>query len=411
MSCKDILASLFNAIKEKYDTSELEDELSNKIDDVSAIPEFADLPLDVIKRIISHAGPLDTSSACKALATVSSKYGGDTCILLKNIRLHDTSLDSLAQCFASIKGSYVCEKMKESGVKEVNRLRRHIVHLEREIVLLKNEIAKNEAIKDHRRKKASKEDDIQIIVETKSPSSPKVKVLRNGVEDAENIFDCIRKGNFEKAKQMCKNDSSCFTMRGNRSRTPLMYCANYGREDIAKFLIEMGSDIELRDSRDNTALHIAASAGHLGIVDLLCRNKANMEAKNALEQTPLIAAIMNSQTEVATYLIKRKANIEEVDRNGNTPLLAASQWGQLPIIEALVAAGANIEARDKEGNTSIMYAARCAFLDVVEFFIEKGADVTKTNNNGKTAVDLAYTIDIKRALQAAKKIQSPKKQI
>ena len=387
MSAERSLNSLLKGIKENSKEIEiLEDNVSDKIQEISNLPNFTEIPLENLKHILAHTGPISTELAINILSTFSKKYGGDTCILLKSLRLHDSSLDSMALCLSAIKGSHFCEKMKTSGVKELQRIRKHISHLEKETISFRSEIQRLRAILGHNQ-------DIKISMR---------KPEEGADRDDKGIFDCIRKGELGLVKRILMDDPTLIDIPGLDGITPLIYSAFYGQTEIAQYLIDNGANIESTDAQENTPLITAAAAGELDMVTLLLANRANKEAANIIKRTPLIEAITNNHDDVAHFLLDNEVNIEVVDRTGSTPLLIAAQWGNLPVVQELLKLGANINAVDPMGTTALMRAARAGYLGIVNCLLESGADISLVNKDGKKAIDFAYSLEVRQAITSKK---------
>jgi hypothetical protein len=63
--------------------------------------------------------------------------------------------------------------------------------------------------------------------------------------------------------------------------TPLHHAAERGREDVAAYLIERGTDVNTADGAGWTPLRLAAKQGHLAVVKRLVRGGAKVDAKTA----------------------------------------------------------------------------------------------------------------------------------
>jgi hypothetical protein len=64
----------------------------------------------------------------------------------------------------------------------------------------------------------------------------------------------------------CSDGGCC---QDNNFITLLMLASNYGREEVVKFLIDQGADVNAEATCYNTAMSFAAQHGHLGIIELL----------------------------------------------------------------------------------------------------------------------------------------------
>jgi ankyrin repeat protein len=92
------------------------------------------------------------------------------------------------------------------------------------------------------------------------------------------------------------------------------------RSDVAKFLIECGTNVNSQDKNNRTPLHFALQFGHL---------------------------------DTARLLLDHGADANAVDSNHVTPIHLASQHGYLEIVKLLLLRGANHDSRDKEARTAL----------------------------------------------------------
>ncbi|MDH4271449.1 MAG: ankyrin repeat domain-containing protein, partial [Candidatus Aminicenantes bacterium] len=60
---------------------------------------------------------------------------------------------------------------------------------------------------------------------------------------AQDIFDAIRGGDFEKTKELLKEDPLLVKTRNARQSTPLHVAVDVNNEPIARYLIEKGADL------------------------------------------------------------------------------------------------------------------------------------------------------------------------
>ncbi|OTB05176.1 hypothetical protein M426DRAFT_31693, partial [Hypoxylon sp. CI-4A] len=211
-------------------------------------------------------------------------------------------------------------------------------------------------------------------------------------------------------------------------RTPLLWAANNGKENIVQLLLDTGKvDKDAKDNRHYTPLLAAIKAGHEGTVRLLLDYKADASTKydgftslswaihgrheavirvllandqvdiNVSEkggQTPLMrAAKYGYETAVQLLLATGKVDINARDEIGWTPLLCASYWGNESIIKQLLATGmVDINAKDDSGRTSFVYAVESKNENLMNRLLATGmVDMSVKDNYGNTM--LSYAID------------------
>lgn len=114
----------------------------------------------------------------------------------------------------------------------------------------------------------------------------------------------------------------------SRGRTPLALRAQHGRIEQLALLLQLGADIERADMWGNTPLHHAAGSHRAAAVDVLIRAGADVEAGEVTGHTPLMYALGRTATNeieqmlaVAELLIGAGAQITagmraEVERIG-----------------------------------------------------------------------------------------------
>lgn len=141
-------------------------------------------------------------------------------------------------------------------------------------------------------------------------------------QEALNVFDVARKGTLEQAKALYKQHPKIFNTVNDGGYSPLILACYRGNNEVAKFLIENGSDI------DGTS-----SMG-----------------------TPLMAAIVKGNSEISELLINKKADLNIADANGTTALMYAVQFKNVALTKLLLNNKADKTKVDKTGKTAFEYA-------------------------------------------------------
>lgn len=136
------------------------------------------------------------------------------------------------------------------------------------------------------------------------------------------IFDVARKGTLEQAKEIIKNNPNASTLLNADGYSALILASYKGNIEVAKFLIDNGSDIN----------------------------------GNSSMGTPLMAAVVKGNSEIVKLLLEKKADVSISDPNGTTALIYSSIFKNYNIATMLVKANANPESRDNRGKSAIDYA-------------------------------------------------------
>ncbi|EFA11849.2 uncharacterized protein LOC103314755 [Tribolium castaneum] len=174
--------------------------------------------------------------------------------------------------------------------------------------------------------------------------------------------------------------------------------------DIAMFLIQQGTDLNIYDKYNQTALHYACRYGRLEITNLLLQNGAKL-TYDADDQTPIHYACRLDSFDVLELFIQSGANINIPGKFGKMPIHIASELGNIDILKNLIQHGCEIEIQDNKGLYPIHYACRNPFNgdQVVKILILNEANVNVVDHDGKFPIHYAcqnedYGYDIVRII-------------
>ncbi|MFN7676501.1 ankyrin repeat domain-containing protein [Flavobacterium sp.] len=141
-------------------------------------------------------------------------------------------------------------------------------------------------------------------------------------QDEAAVFDIARKGTVEQAKAILKANPNAFNTINADGYSPLILACYRGNNEVAKLLIENGSDIN----------------------------------GNSKMGTPLMACVVKGNNEIAKFLIEKKADIHLADTNGTTPIIYATNFKNYEVVSLLIKAGADYTKKDNRGNSALDYA-------------------------------------------------------
>jgi ankyrin repeat protein len=222
--------------------------------------------------------------------------------------------------------------------------------------------------------------------------------------------------------------------------TALLETANYGREEIVKYLLSRQADVNIRSKVSRSPLQEAVSKGHSYCVRLLLEAGANARKEGLLLDTMLNdnytnikllinggvdvnarfstkgillkQALIGGRADIISYLVSQGANINRckgsekallihaieyqqpfsvksllkhgVSTNGEEFLHYAARNGSTAVLQELLAIGMDINMRDSKGRTAVEEARAKGHEDVVAFLLSQGA-ATDTTASGKTS--------------------------
>ncbi|MCU7933677.1 MAG: ankyrin repeat domain-containing protein [Candidatus Thiodiazotropha sp. (ex Dulcina madagascariensis)] len=153
-------------------------------------------------------------------------------------------------------------------------------------------------------------------------------------------------------------------VRNEDGRTPLIHALWQGHRDIARYLINVGADVNAVDANGKSVLMFAAG-------------------------TP-------ASPDIITAILEAGADVNHVEsRSGQTALHAAVERffyeEHAVAVKQLLDGGADINARDtvNGGWTALMTAAYIGCLPIVTVLLKNGAKRSFKDRNGNNALDIA----------------------
>ena len=101
-----------------------------------------------------------------------------------------------------------------------------------------------------------------------------------------NIQTAVMSGNLEAVNQHIEAGTDINEKDPMSGSTPLITAASFGKDEIAKALIDADADLSLKNNDGSTALHSAAFFCHVEIVQMLIDVKADKTLINNFGATP-----------------------------------------------------------------------------------------------------------------------------
>ncbi len=118
--------------------------------------------------------------------------------------------------------------------------------------------------------------------------------------------------------------------------TPLHFAAIYGRENLAKFLLDKGAQVDAKMPLNITPLLVAAQFKHTPVVELLLTRKANINQTDEEGFSALHFAAKNGDEVTATLLLHQGINATLKDKTNNaTAFMIATEQNDANMMRLL----------------------------------------------------------------------------
>lgn len=246
-----------------------------------------------------------------------------------------------------------------------------------------------------------------LMFAVRSGSEPIAKML---IERGANVNAQTRTGPTPKFRTPASNSGSKgagivrggWPERGERdptpgAKTPLLYAAREGHQDIASLLLAHGAELEKADADGITPLLMAILNGRIDVANFFIEQGANVNASDWYGETPLWSAV----------------DIRNLDVAGPTRDNGVDRKAAFALIQTLLDRGANPNARTKEsppqrrwitrlgslswvdftGQTPFLRAALAGDVDVMQLLLDHKADPNIKTFNGTTPLMAAAGVN------------------
>lgn len=144
------------------------------------------------------------------------------------------------------------------------------------------------------------------------------------------------------------------------------------------------------DHLSSLPLHHACKSGHLEVARFLLEQGSDYSSYlTGLSAVEMAAA--NNSCEILELLIERGASVEDSGAGGRPPIVSAAAGGCIEALQLLLDAGADPNAADLLGNTAlhVVVTALPDPSDIIRTMLLHGADRTRRNLSGESAARLA----------------------
>lgn len=161
-----------------------------------------------------------------------------------------------------------------------------------------------------------------------------VKVLLRHLDEL-TIHEAAAAGELEQVQAMIKDTPDLLDHVSDHGFTPVGIATHFGNEDVVRFLLAKGADI-------------------------------NVQSQNGYNVYPLHTAIGSGFESIAKMLIEAGAEVNVLQSSRTSPLHLASQNGNIELIILLLEHGALVEIKNDMGQTASDLAAEKGYSDIAD---------------------------------------------
>jgi ankyrin repeat protein len=210
------------------------------------------------------------------------------------------------------------------------------------------------------------------------------------------LHHAVSGGNVEVAELLLERGCKLLDKQSNADSAFHLACSQ-GSLDMVKVIIDnCGLPVEevvnAEDSTGQTALHKAAIFNHTETAKFLINLGANMDALDKFGRTALLLAAQGGATDCLRFLLSSGANSQVCDLGLRNVLHVAIQYGQ-EVAEAVLAelsvSRLLINGQDARGFTPLHYASKMGNLKPVERMLDLGATPNPKNNEQQSPLHFA----------------------
>jgi ankyrin repeat protein len=218
----------------------------------------------------------------------------------------------------------------------------------------------------------------------------------NGQATTSYIKKLIKADDLNTISQLIANGLDINTTFKGHS-TLLHYSAEYGKINIAKFLIDKGAKLNLQDNAKNTPLMVSTSAfSQYDSISILLINKgANLNIVGASGSTALRNTIgiggAGQQPNIFKLLIDKGADINfQCDECcSRTAFLYCCSWGTTAMLQQIIDNKFDINKTDCNGLNGLMYAVKMKNKEAIKLLLTTNIDLKHIDKKGKSILDYA----------------------
>ena len=199
------------------------------------------------------------------------------------------------------------------------------------------------------------------------------------------------------------SDVNAINLAGN---TALHNSVRAGEEPLTRLLLARGADVLLKNSFQNAPLTLALLLHHEGLVQLIMSYDLPRQIKCGMFNEAMRVAAFRGHTSLLEILFPESSKQAPLDLEART-LLHMSAHGRLQCLQYLENQGLDLRALDEQKRTCLHHAAtnsKPGSGEVIEYLLDRGLDPVQTDVDGWTplhwAAKAGHVMNINKLLAA-----------
>ena len=198
------------------------------------------------------------------------------------------------------------------------------------------------------------------------------------------LFAAIEAGQIETVRELVSGDPTLVDARNTSGLSAILVATYYGRNEIAKLLIDAGAQL--------TILEAAATGAQERVEQILQKDTSAINSYSVDGWTPLHLAVFFGRVNIVHLLHNKGTDLNAVSKNEQRvrPLHSAlANPNNAAVAQLLIDYGADVTATQAQGYTPLHYAASNGLESIVRNLLARSVDRNARDADGKTPRDLA----------------------
>ena len=164
-----------------------------------------------------------------------------------------------------------------------------------------------------------------------------------------------------------------------------------GHDNLLRFFIKMGSDINLKTKKGESFLHLAASNGRLHLCKKLVESyKFNVHMIDNSGKCPLHNSVENGHLELFQYFLEMGSNVYLKTKENQNCLHFAALGGHIKLCQTLIENyGFDVSITDNSGKSTLHYCAESGSVELFNYLVKMGSEVLLKTTDDQNCLHFA----------------------